>query len=375
MLTTAVLAGAASAALLGNGGAVAAGVCPCSLFSSATPTIVHLPAADGRTGDDLTYELGIRIGVSEPVRLTGIRFYKDDLETGTHIGRLWNASGTQLTEAPFDDETASGWQTAPLPTPIDLVPGETYTVSVNANAYFVDQYDALADEVTSGTVFSIGDGNNGVYAGAAGEYPTSSYRTSNYFVDVVVENAAAGTTTDTTTTQATTTDSTTTDTTTTQPTTTDSTTTDTTTTQPTTTGTTSTSPLPPAAETTTADVPAPATSSTKPGSQQDPPATTPGARSVSQTAGTFTAAVTVRVPRSLLPAGSLVPRWPVRVWFALAAQPAAPARLQFAEDTERPWAWRPYTGDITIRTRQHAIWIRFADTLGAVSTWTKVTIP
>ncbi len=355
MLITAVLAGAASAALLGSGGAVAAGVCPCSLFSSATPTILHLPAADGRTGDDLTYELGIRIGVTEPVRLTGIRFYKDDLETGTHIGRLWDASGTQLAQAPFDDETASGWQTATLSTPIDLVPGETYAISVNANAYFVDQYDALADEVTSGPVFSIGDGNNGVYGGAAGEFPTSSYRTSNYFVDVVVEDAAAATTTDSTTT--------------------DSTTTTDTTTQATPTGTTSTSPIVPAAETTTADVPAPAASSTKPSSQQDPPATTPSARLVSQAAGTFTAAVTVRVPRSLLPAGSLVPRWPVRVWFALAAQSAAPARLQFAEDPERPWAWRPYTADITIRTRQHTIWIRFADTVGAVSTWTKVTIP
>ena len=361
MLTTAVLAGAASAALLGSGGAVAAGVCPCSLFSSATPTIVHLPTADGRTGDDLTYELGIRIGVTEPERLTGIRFYKDDLETGTHMGRLWNASGTQLAGAAFDDETASGWQTATLSTPIDLVPGETYTVSVNANAYFVDQYDALADEVTSGPVFSIGDGNNGVYGGAAGEYPTSSYRTSNYFVDVVVEDAAAATTTDSTTTETTTTDTT---------------TTDTTTTTTTTTGMTSTTAPATAAETTTTiGVPAPATSFAQPGPQQDSRANAAGARSVSQTAGTFTAAVTVWVPRSLLPVGSLVPRWPARVWFTLAAQTAAPARLQFAEDPERPWAWRPYTSAITVRTRQHAIWIRFAETSGAISTWTKVTIP
>lgn len=329
--------------------------------------MLQLPVADGRTGADLSYELGIRIGVTEPALLTGIRFYKDDLETGTHIGRLWDASGTQLAEASFDAETASGWQTAGFSTPIDLMPGETYTVSVNANAYFVDQHDALAEEVTSGPVFAIGDGNNGVYGDAAGEYPTSSYRMSNYFVDVVVENAAA------TTTELTTTDTTTIDTTTT---TTGTTTTDTATIV--TTGTTTTSP--PATTTvapppTTDVVPAPATSSPQPPADLDSSGSVANARSASQAAGILHAAVAVSVPRSLLPAGSLVPRWPVRVWFALAARRSAPSGVQFAENPDRPWAWRPYRAEITVRTREHTVWIRFMETSGAVSTWTKVAIP
>ena len=43
--------------------------------------------------------------------VTGVRFYKAAANTGTHIGSLWSATGTQLASATFTNETASGWQT------------------------------------------------------------------------------------------------------------------------------------------------------------------------------------------------------------------------------------------------------------------------
>ena len=42
--------------------------------------------------------------------VTGVRFYKAAANTGTHVGALWTAGGTQLAQATFTNETASGWQ-------------------------------------------------------------------------------------------------------------------------------------------------------------------------------------------------------------------------------------------------------------------------
>jgi hypothetical protein len=41
--------------------------------------------------------------------------------------------------------------------------------------------------VTSGPLHSIADGANGVFATTAGQFPTSSWNSGNYFVDVVVQ--------------------------------------------------------------------------------------------------------------------------------------------------------------------------------------------
>lgn len=379
--------------LLGGHGAAAASQCPCSLFGSATPSLLDLSVADGRSGDGLSYEMGVRIAVTAPARLTAIRFYKDSLETGTHTGRIWDASGHELAEVPFQSETTSGWQSAPLSTPLELEPGQTYTVSVNINAYFVDQYDALDNEIVSGPIGSIADGNNGVFAGAAGDYPTSSYRSSNYFVDVVVDDASntSGSTTTTTATSTTdtTTGATTDTTTTTAPTT--GTTTDTTTTP--TTGATTTTPT-----TTTMSIASTTTAMTTTTTTSETTTTTPTAASSKSSgptngkagsvpevavnpvasidaAKTLAAVVTVSTTTSLLPHALAMPRSPLRVWFTLSALSPAPAKLQFAETPLRPWAWRPFRSEITVRTRVHSIWIRFANASGDLSDWRQLSIP
>jgi hypothetical protein len=117
--------------------------------------------------------------------VTAIRFYKSPGETGTHVGRIWSQSGTQLASTTFSGETASGWQQQSLSTPFTLQPGTTYTISVNANSMFVDTSGGLASAVSSGPLHSVADGKNGVYASAAGSFPTQTYASSNYFVDLV----------------------------------------------------------------------------------------------------------------------------------------------------------------------------------------------
>jgi hypothetical protein len=159
-----------------------------SLFSSAqTPPLVHLAVKDGRAGaGPFSYELGVKIEVDSAARLTAIRFYKDSGETGTHVGRVWSSSGALLAQTTFANESASGWQQQALSSPLTLQPGQVYILSININAFFVDGPSGLAAQITAAPLKSVADGQNGVHGPAAGTFPTTSYKSSNYFVDALV---------------------------------------------------------------------------------------------------------------------------------------------------------------------------------------------
>ena len=59
-------------------------------------------------------------------------------------------------------------------------------VSVGLNTTFVMTGGGLRTALASGPLSSVADGRNGVFAAAAGVFPTGSYNASNYFVDAVV---------------------------------------------------------------------------------------------------------------------------------------------------------------------------------------------
>jgi hypothetical protein len=166
--------------------------CPCSLFSDVTvPASVSLSTADGRSGaGPFTYEMGVKVTVDQPMLLNAIRFYKSPGETGTHVGRVWTSGGVQLGQVTFTGETASGWQVQQLATPVSLQVGSVYVISVNANSFFVVTGAGLATQVVSGPLRSVADGANGVFGSSAGTFPTQSYNSSNYFVDLQATLAA-----------------------------------------------------------------------------------------------------------------------------------------------------------------------------------------
>jgi hypothetical protein len=161
--------------------------CPCTLLASTTPVSTGLDVQDGRPGSGLTYELGMKFTVDKTMRLTAIRYYKDAGETGTHVGRLWNAAGTSLGTVTFSGEGASGWQQATLSSPITLTASATYTVSVGLNTRFVMTAAGLSSQLNNGPLHSV-LAANGVYGNAAGTFPTNSWNASNYFVAPVVGN-------------------------------------------------------------------------------------------------------------------------------------------------------------------------------------------
>jgi len=166
----------------------APGGCPCSIWSGSAPGV----AADPDTGP---VEVGVRFRADVGGRVTAVRFYKGAGNTGTHVGHLWTAAGASLGTATFSGETATGWQQATFPVPVEITANTTYVVSYYAPngryaadaGYFADfgvdrpPLHALRDGV---------DGANGVYRyGVGGGFPTQSWQASNYWVDLVFTTA------------------------------------------------------------------------------------------------------------------------------------------------------------------------------------------
>jgi hypothetical protein len=140
--------------------------------------------------DTAAVELGLKFQSSVPGRITGILFYKGAGNTGTHVGRLSTASGTMLASVTFTNETASGWQYQALTTPVAITANTTYLVSYYApkGGYSVDLGYFATSGVDSYPLRALSNsesGGNGVYRyGAGGGFPTQTWSSSNYWVDV-----------------------------------------------------------------------------------------------------------------------------------------------------------------------------------------------
>jgi fibronectin type 3 domain-containing protein len=163
------------------------GTCPCTLMTGLTPTTIGAPVQDGRSGaGPWSYELGTKFSVDQPATLASVRWWKDVKETGSHTARVWTASGTLIATLPFATQTASGWQQANFATPLQLAANTVYVVSININAFFVTARSGLATPRTAGIARTPNDIRNGIYGSSAGVFPTNSFSSTNYFVDVVV---------------------------------------------------------------------------------------------------------------------------------------------------------------------------------------------
>lgn len=166
--------------------------CPCTIWADTSA-----PGTPAGT-DTSAVELGVKFRSNVAGYVTGIRFYKGTGNSGTHIGSLWSATGTRLSTATFTGETATGWQTVTLPSPIAVTANTTYVASYHAP---VGRYaltnNGLATAVTRGPLTALANATsaNGVYRyGGGGVFPTGSYQATNYWVDVVFATSAADTT-------------------------------------------------------------------------------------------------------------------------------------------------------------------------------------
>ena len=161
-----------------------------------TPTQQSLWSASAKPAnandpDTSPVNLGVKFTSSQNGFIQGIRFYKSPYNTGTHVGALWSGTGQLLAQATFTGETASGWQQVNFATPVPITANTVYVASYLApRGHYANDDGYFANTgVTSGPLTALRNGvsgSNGVYAYATGTaFPTSSYRATNYWVDVV----------------------------------------------------------------------------------------------------------------------------------------------------------------------------------------------
>jgi PKD repeat protein len=159
-----------------------------SVWSSATtPGTVTDPDANA-------VELGVKFRADVSGTITGIRFYKGPQNTGTHVANLWTSTGQLLATATFTNETATGWQQVNFASPVAIAANTTYIASYHTAVghYSSDTNYFATSGVHTGPLQALAngtDGPNSVYLYGAGGFPTQTYNSANYWVDVTFSTA------------------------------------------------------------------------------------------------------------------------------------------------------------------------------------------
>ncbi len=171
-------------------------LCPCGSIWQASDAP---PASQLDSGDTLSVETGVTFTADSDGYILGIRYYKAATNAGTHKGTLWSTDGNPLATATFTGEGSTGWQQVAFTNPVPISANTAYVASYLApqghysysSAFFagtgVDNppLHALADGVS---------GPNGVFVYGSGSiYPSNTYGSTNYWVDVIYAHPATHT--------------------------------------------------------------------------------------------------------------------------------------------------------------------------------------
>ncbi|WP_175492658.1 DUF4082 domain-containing protein [Methylocapsa palsarum] len=145
--------------------------------------------------DTSSVELGVKFKASSAGKITGIRFYKGSSNKSLHTVHLWSANGALLASADSVGETASGWQQVNLASPVAISANTTYVVSYHTNGYYSETDNYFNVARISGPLTALdsaSSGGNSVYTyGTTVQFPTSTFRAANYWVDPVFSVATA----------------------------------------------------------------------------------------------------------------------------------------------------------------------------------------
>jgi len=138
-------------------------------------------------GDTSAITLGVRFVPAQDGYIDGVRFYKSAANTGTHTASLWTAGGTRLATTTFTGESTSGWQTASFARPVRVSGGTTYVIGYYAPVgHYSSAGQYFATDYVAGPL-TVPGGNNGVYVYGGDAFPTSSFNSTNYWVDPIFD--------------------------------------------------------------------------------------------------------------------------------------------------------------------------------------------
>ena len=135
--------------------------------------------------------MGVKFTANTAGYITGIRFYKGVNNTGTHVGNLWSSTGQLLASATFTGESSSGWQQVNFSSPVAITANTVYVASYfSPTGDFAVDRNYFTSAVSNPPLTALANGGaggaNAVYTyGSTSQFPSSSYQSSNYWVDVV----------------------------------------------------------------------------------------------------------------------------------------------------------------------------------------------
>lgn len=148
-----------------------------SIWGDSKPSGVHLD------DDQRSAELGTAFTPAVDGSATAIRFYKVEGQRGTHLGSLWAPDGTRVATVTFANESAAGWQTAALATPVKLAAGARYVVSyrVPAGGRYATTVNFRGKSASH--ALKVRHRGSGVYSYGT-SHPRSQWRSSQYWADL-----------------------------------------------------------------------------------------------------------------------------------------------------------------------------------------------
>jgi hypothetical protein len=166
-------------------------VCPCNIFPPGVGPIKPLD------NDNQGIEIGVKFKASVNGYINGIRYYKGDGTTGTHTGSLWTTAGVKLATATFINETASGWQEVLFSSPVAITAGVTYVASAfSPSGDYASTPFYFTQAAVNGPLRGLADGEdgfNGVFTyTTTSAFPTTEFKSINYWVDVVFTKTLGG---------------------------------------------------------------------------------------------------------------------------------------------------------------------------------------
>ncbi|MBD2441082.1 DUF4082 domain-containing protein, partial [Nostoc sp. FACHB-110] len=176
----------------------AASVCPeqqpCSIWTNST-----IPTNQSEN-DSSAVELGVKFSSSIDGYITGIRFYKGNTITGNYIVNLWNSNGQNLGTATRNNLSASGWQTLTFASPVAITANTTYIASyyTSIGRYASDNGFFASSGVIQAPLRALSNGEsggNGVFKYGNSGFPSNTYQSSNYWVDVLFTDTVSADTT------------------------------------------------------------------------------------------------------------------------------------------------------------------------------------
>ena len=153
------------------------------MFDTGTPSV---PRAD----DNGPVELGVGFTPSVNGQVTGIRFYKGAGNSGTHTGSLWSSSGAGSHRDLRQRDRHRLADAGPRHTGLGDRGDDVRRLVLRAAGPLRRDAQPSSPTGTPGPLTVPAAGNGRYVYGAGGGFPTGSWNSSNYFVDVVFRSGS-----------------------------------------------------------------------------------------------------------------------------------------------------------------------------------------